>query len=87
MDNYKEHLETEKEQKPSHILEDYALGFEVSKLGEIFMEIREKQYLTQEELAQKCGTSTYYISKIENNILDIPISALSFIVRQGLNGH
>jgi HTH-type transcriptional regulator / antitoxin HipB len=86
MDNYEEHLEVEMDQIQSVKVEDYVLGFEVSKLGEIIKEIRERQHLTREELAQKCGTSSYYISKIENNLLDIPISALSSIIRQGLNG-
>ena len=86
MDNYEEHLEVEMDQVQSVMVEDYVLGFEVSKLGEIIKEIRERQHLTREELAQKCGTSSYYISKIENNLLDIPVSALSSIIRQGLNG-
>jgi HTH-type transcriptional regulator / antitoxin HipB len=86
LDNYEEHLEVEMDQVQSVMVEDYVLGFEVSKLGEIIKEIRERQHLTREELAQKCGTSSYYISKIENNLLDIPVSALSSIIRQGLNG-
>jgi HTH-type transcriptional regulator / antitoxin HipB len=85
--NYDEHLEAEMDQIQSAMLEEDILDFEVSKLGEIIKEIREKLHLTREELARKCGTSSYYISKIENNMLDIPISALSSIVRQGLNGH
>jgi len=87
MDNYEEHLEIEVDQIQSPKLEDYVLGFEVSKLGEIIHEIREKEHLTQEELAQKCGTTSSYISEIEINSLDVPISTLSSIVRQGLNGH
>ncbi len=86
MDNYEEHLEIEMDQVQSNKAEDYILGFEVTKLGEIIKEMRERQHLTREELAQKCGTSSYYISKIENNLLDIPVSALSTIIRQGLNG-
>ena len=86
-DNYDEHLEVEMDQIQSAKLDENIIGFEVSKLGEIIRELREKQHLTREELAQKCGTSTYYISKIENNMLDIPVSALSALIRQGLNGH
>ena len=86
-DNYDEHLEVEMDQIQSAKLDENIIGFEVSKLGEVIKELREKQHLTREELAQKCGTSTYYISKIENNMLDIPVSALSAIIRQGLNGH
>lgn len=87
MDNYEEHLEIEVDQIQSPKLEDYVLGFEVSKLGEVIQEIREKEHLTREELAQKCGTTPFYISEIENNSLDVPVSILSSIVRQGLNGH
>jgi ribosome-binding protein aMBF1 (putative translation factor) len=86
-DNYEEHLEIETDQIQSAKFEEDILGFEVSKLGEIIKEVRESLHLSREELAQKCGTSSYYISKIENNMLDIPVSALSSIVRQGLNGH
>ena len=87
MDNYEEHLELEVDQIQSPKLEDYVLGFEVSKLGEIIQEIREREHLTQEELAEKCGTTQSYISAIENNSLDVPVSTLSSIIRQGLNGH
>jgi DNA-binding transcriptional regulator YiaG len=86
MDIYDEHLEAEMEQIQSVNFDENILSFEVSKLGDVIKEMREKQHLTREELAHKCGTSSYYISKIENNMLDIPISALSSIVRQGLNG-
>ena len=87
MDNYDEHLEVEMDQIQPTKVEDYVLGFEVTRLGDLIKEIRERQHLSREELAQKCGTSSYYISKIENNLLDIPVSALSSIIRQGLNGH
>ena len=86
-DNYEEHLEIVTDQIQSAKFEEDILGSEVSKLGDIIKEIREKLNLSREELAHKCGTSSYYISKIENNMLDIPVSALSSIVRQGLNGH
>lgn len=87
MDNYEEHLEAEVDQIQSPKIEDYVLGFEVSKLGGIIQEIREKEHLTREELAQKCGTTPFYIFELENNSLDVPVSTLSAIVRQGLNGH
>jgi HTH-type transcriptional regulator / antitoxin HipB len=87
MDIYDEHIEAEMDQIQPANADENILSFEVSKLGDVIKELREKQHLTREELARKCGTSSYYISKIENNMLDIPISALSSIVRQGLNGH
>ena len=43
--------------------------------------------LTQEELAEKCGTNKGYISKIENNIKEVWISTLQKNVETGLGGH
>ena len=43
--------------------------------------------LTQEELAQKCGTNKSYISRIENDASDIKLSTLIKIVTTGLGGH
>jgi len=41
--------------------------FEVFKLGVLIQEARLEKGLTQEQLAQKCGTNKAYISKVENN--------------------
>jgi transcriptional regulator with XRE-family HTH domain len=46
----------------------------------------EKQNLTQEQLASKCGTTKSYISRIENNASDIRLSTLMRIVKDGLGG-
>jgi HTH-type transcriptional regulator / antitoxin HipB len=43
--------------------------------------------MTQEELAEKCGTNKSYISRIENNASDIRLSTLMKIIQQGLGGH
>jgi len=42
--------------------------------------------LTQEQLAEKCGTNKAYISKIENNIKDVRLSTLQKIIEVGLGG-
>ena len=42
--------------------------------------------MTQEQLADKTGTTKSYISKIENNIKEVRISTLQKIVEQGLGG-
>jgi len=42
--------------------------------------------LTQEELAEKCGTNKSYISRIENNASDIRLSTLMKIIQTGLGG-
>lgn len=42
--------------------------------------------MTQEELAQKVGTTKSYISKIENNIKDARISTVQKIIESGFGG-
>ena len=65
----------------------YEQGFEAFKLGVLIQEMREKQNLTQEQLALKCGTTKSYISRIENNASDIRLSTLMRIVKEGLGGN
>jgi ribosome-binding protein aMBF1 (putative translation factor) len=43
-------------------------GFEQFKLGAMIHDARLEKGLTQEQLAEKCGTTKSYISRIENNI-------------------
>jgi|GEM_PF-2457311 len=43
--------------------------------------------MTQEELAEKCGTHKSYISRVENNAGDIRLSTLMKIIQTGLGGH
>ncbi|KAA0992214.1 helix-turn-helix domain-containing protein [Dyadobacter aurulentus] len=67
--------------------EQYEEEFEAFKLGAMIQELRKKQGLTQEQLADKCGTTKTYISRIENNASDIRLSTLMRIVREGLGGN
>jgi HTH-type transcriptional regulator / antitoxin HipB len=60
--------------------------FETFKLGILIEEARKKLNMTQEELAEKCGTNKAYISRIENNASDIRLSTLMRIIQQGLGG-
>lgn len=62
-------------------------GYESFKLGYIIQQARLEKGMTQEELAEKCGTNKGYISKIENNIKEVRISTLQKIVELGLGGH
>ncbi len=66
--------------------EAYEQEFEAFKLGVLIQEMREKQNLTQEQLAEKCGTTKSYISRIENNASDIRLSTLMRIIREGFGG-
>ncbi|MBL7904905.1 MAG: helix-turn-helix transcriptional regulator [Bacteroidales bacterium] len=61
-------------------------GFEAFKLGFLLQQARLEKGMTQEELAEKCGTNKGYISKIENNIKEVRISTLQKIVETGLGG-
>ena len=60
--------------------------FETFKIGVLIQEARKKQNLTQQELADKVGTTKNYISRIENNASDIRLSTLMRIIRKGLGG-
>lgn len=62
-------------------------GYESFKIGALIYEARLEKGLTQEELAEKVGTSKSYISKIENNVKEVRISTLQKIVEIGLGGH
>lgn len=65
----------------------YEEEFESFKIGVLIQEARKKQNLTQEQLADKVGTTKNYISRIENNASDIRLSTLMRIIREGLGGH
>jgi ribosome-binding protein aMBF1 (putative translation factor) len=62
-------------------------GYENFKIGSLIHEARLEKGLTQDELAEKVGTTKSYISKIENNIKEVRISTLQKIVELGLGGH
>lgn len=61
-------------------------GYENFKLGFLLHEARVEKGMTQEELAEKVGTTKSYISKIENNIKEVRLSTLQRIVHIGLGG-
>jgi len=61
-------------------------GYKNFKIGALIHEARLEKGLTQEELAEKVGTTKSYISKIENNIKEVRLSTLQKIIQQGLGG-
>ncbi len=67
--------------------EQWEQEFEAFRLGVLLEQARLKLGLTQEELAEKCGTNKSYISRIENNASDIRLSTLMKIIQTGLGGH
>jgi transcriptional regulator with XRE-family HTH domain len=67
--------------------EQYENEFEAFKIGVMLQEMRKEQGMTQEQLAEKCGTTKTYISRIENNASDIRLSTLMRIINAGFGGH
>ncbi len=67
--------------------EEWEQQFEAFRLGALLEEARTKLGMTQEELAEKCGTNKSYISRIENDASDIRLSTLMKIIQKGLGGH
>jgi len=73
--------------KPGTVKRDQLdAGYENFKIGAMIHEARLEKGLTQEELADKVGTTKSYISKIENNIKEVRFSTLKKIVELGLDG-
>jgi DNA-binding XRE family transcriptional regulator len=84
---FNEHLDREYGKIGTPARDSYEQGFEAFKLGVMLQEMRKKQKMTQEELANKCGTTKTYISRIENDASDIRLSTLMRIIQEGLGGH
>ena len=61
-------------------------GYMQFKLGALIHEARLEKGLTQQELAEKCGTTKSYLSRIENIIKEVRISSLQKIVELGFGG-
>jgi HTH-type transcriptional regulator/antitoxin HipB len=81
--SFSEHLDMQYGKKGTITRDTYEQEFEAFKLGVMLQELRKEQGLTQEQLAQKCGTTKTYISRIENNASDIRLSTLIRIIREG----
>ena len=80
------HLDKEYGVKGTSTRDEYEQEFEIFKLGVMLQELRKEKGLTQEQLAEKCGTTKTYISRIENNSSDIRLSTLMRIIQVGLGG-
>lgn len=85
--DFDQHIEKQYGNRGTAKRDTFEEGFEAYKLGIMLQEMRKNQGLTQEQLAQKCGTTKNYISRIENNASDIRLSTLMRIIREGLGGH
>jgi len=61
-------------------------GYQNFKIGSLIHDTRIEMGMTQEELAERAGTTKSYISKIENNIKEARISTLQKIIELGFGG-
>jgi DNA-binding XRE family transcriptional regulator len=61
-------------------------GYDAFKIGALIQDTRIELGMTQEELAEKVGTTKSYISKIENNIKEARLSTLQKIIESGFGG-
>ena len=85
--SFTDHLEQQYGKRGTVKREKYEEGFEAFKLGVMIQILRKDQGLTQQQLAEKCGTTKTYISRIENDASDIRLSTLMRIISEGLGGH
>ncbi len=85
--SFEEHLNSQYGERSVEARENYEQEYEAFKLGVMLQELRKEQGMTQEQLAEKCGTTKTYISRIENDASDIRLSTLMRIIRDGLGGH
>jgi DNA-binding XRE family transcriptional regulator len=84
--SFSDHLDKQYGKRGTEAREKYEEEFETFKLGVMLQELRKEQGMTQEQLAEKCGTTKTYISRIENNASDIRLSTLMRIIREGFGG-
>ena len=85
--SFEDHLDQQYGKKGTTERERFEEGYEAFRLGVMIQELRKENGLTQEQLADKCGTTKTYISRIENNASDIRLSTLMRIIREGFGGH
>ena len=85
--SFADHLDQQYGKRGTETREQYEEGFEAFRLGVMLQELRKEQGMTQEQLAEKCGTTKTYISRIENNASDIRLSTLMRIIREGFGRH
>lgn len=84
--SFDDHLNEQYGEIGTETREKFEEEFETFRIGVLIQEARKKQQLTQQQLAEKVGTTKNYISRIENNASDIRLSTLMRIIREGLGG-
>lgn len=86
MMNWDDHLNSKYGKIGTDTREKFQEEFEAFRIGVLIQEARKSKNLTQQQLAEKAGTTKSYISRIENNASDIRLSTLMRIIREGLGG-
>lgn len=81
-----EHLDKKYGKKGTASREKFQEEFESFRIGALIQEARKDRNLTQQQLADRVGTTKSYISRIENDASDIRLSTLMRIIREGLGG-
>lgn len=81
--SFDQHLNEQYGVKGSKSRDEFEAGYEAFKIGVMLQDLRKQEGLTQEQLAEKCGTTKSYISRIENNASDIRLSTIMRIFRDG----
>lgn len=85
--SFEDHLNQQYGERGTVEREQFEEGFEAFKIGVMIQELRAELGMTQAQLAEKCGTTKTYISRIENNASDIRLSTLMRIIREGFGRH
>ncbi len=81
--SFRDHLDEQYGKVGTKSRTEFEEGFEAFKLGVLLQDLRTKEGMTQEELANRCGTTKSYISRIENDASDIRLSTIMRIFREG----
>lgn len=82
--SFTDHLDAQYGKRGTAARERFEQEFEAFRLGALLQSMRKEQGLTQEQLAERSGTTKHYISRIENDASDIRLSTLLRIIRDGL---
>jgi HTH-type transcriptional regulator / antitoxin HipB len=69
--SFVDHLDVQYGKRGTKERAEFEEGFEAFKIGVMLQELRKEQGMTQAQLAEKCGTTKTYISRIENDASDI----------------
>jgi HTH-type transcriptional regulator/antitoxin HipB len=75
MSDLKQYIEKRK-RHDAEFAEGYDAGYEEFKIGALIKEIRLKEGLTQEQIAQKLNTKKSVISRLENHSEDVRLSTI-----------